>query len=295
MRRAAALLLLLLAAPVDAAAATYADLSYGPDRLQSLDLHVPEGNGPVPVVVSFHGGAFVGGDKRPCAPRFAALLAARRIALACADYRLAPAAPYPAPMRDGARAVQWLRAHAGDYGLDPARVGLVGVSAGAGIALWVAFHPDLAAPGAADPVLRQSSAVSAVVTVNAQATYDPAEIRARLHTGRLPRWLAQFYGADSLAALDDPRFRPLEVEASPAANLHAGGPPVLGYYGRPPEALPQGSAPADYIHSPAQGQILAAAARECGAALTLRSAADTGGWGGFLDEAVAFLAGPLGR
>ena len=303
MRPAAALLPALVPAFVaavsapggGAVAATYADLRYGPAQLQSLDLHVPEGGGPAPVVVFFHGGAFVGGDKHPCAPQLVAMLAARHIAFACADYRLAPDAPYPAPMRDGARAVQWLRAHAADYGLDPARVGVMGMSAGAGIALWVAFRPDLAEPGAADPVLRQSTAVSAVVTGNAQATYDPADIRSRLHTDRLPRWLAQFYGAGSPAELDAPRFRGPEAEASPIANLHAGGPPVFSYYGHAPEALPPGSAPADYIHSPAQGDILAEVARERGAALTLRTAADTGGWRGFLAEAVAFFAGALGR
>ena len=228
-------------------AADHLDLRYGPAPLQSLDLHVPEGGGPAPVVVYFHGGAFVGGDKHPCAPQLAAGLAARHVAFACADYRLAPAVRYPVPMRDGARAVQWLRAHAGDYGLDPARVGLMGLSAGAGVALWVAFRPDLADPASPDPVLRQSTAVAAVVTGNPHATYDPADIEARLHTRRLP------------------------------------------------EILPPDSAPPDYIHSPAQGEILAEVGRERGASVVLRTSADTGGWRGFLGEAVAFFASNLDR
>ena len=276
-------------------AADHLDLRYGPAPLQSLDLHVPEGGGPAPVVVYFHGGAFVGGDKHPCAPQLAADLAARHVAFACADYRLAPAVRYPAPMRDGARAVQWLRAHAGDYGLDPARVGLMGLSAGAGIALWVAFRPDLADPSSSDPVLRESTAVSAVVTGNAQATYDPAEIEARLHTRRLPRWLADLYGAGSPGALGEARFRSAEAEASPINNMHAGEPPLLAYYARPPETLPPDTAPADYIHSPAQGEILAEVGRERGASVVLRTSADTGGWRGFLGEAVAFFAGHLDR
>ena len=283
-----------------ARAAAFTDLRYGPDELQSLDLHVPDPRGadagrPAPVVVYFHGGAFVGGDKHPCAPQLAAMLGARGIAFACADYRLAPAVHFAIPMRDGARAVQWLRAHAGDYGLDPSRVALMGLSAGAGVAFWIAFHPDGADPSSPDPVLRQSTAVSAVVVGNAQATYDPADIAARLHTGRLPRWLAQFYGAGSPAELGEPRFRDAEADASPIHTMHAGAPPVLAWYGKAAEPLPPDSAPADYVHDPAQGEIMAAAARERGASLTLRNAADTGGWRGFLDEAVSFLAGHLGR
>ena len=278
-----------------ARAGDYAELRYGPSRLQSLDLHVPDGGGPAPVVVYFHGGAFVGGDKHPCAPQLVALLAARGIAFACADYRLAPAVQFPVPMQDGARAVQWLRAHATDYGLDPSRVALMGLSAGAGVALWVAFHPDLADPSSPDPVLRQSTAVAAVVTGNAQATYDPADIAARLHTDRLPRWLAQFYGAGSTAELGDPRFRAAEEDASPIHTIHAGAPPVLSWYGKAAEPLPVDSSPTDYIHDPAQGEILAEAARDRGASLTLRTAAETGGWRGFLGEAVPFLAGGLGR
>lgn len=272
------------------------DLRYGPDRQQILDLHVPAGGtGPMPVVVYFHGGAFVGGDKHPCAPQLAAMLADLHIAFACANYRLAPAASFPAPMRDGALAVQWLRAHAGEYGLDPRRVALMGLSAGAGVAFWVALHPDLADPSSPDPVLRQSTAVSAVVTGNAQATYDPAEIRTRLHTDRLPKWLAQFYGADAVADLADPRFRAAEADASPIANMHAGEPPIFAYYGTVAEPLPPNSAPQDYIHNPAQGRILAEVARERGADLTLRTAAETGGWHGFLTEATAFIAGRLAR
>ena len=285
---------LALAAP-GARAADALDLRYGPDRLQVLDLHVPAGAAPAPVVVYFHGGAFVGGDKHPCAPQLAAMLAARRIAFACVDYRLAPGVRYPVPMRDGALAVQWLRAHAADYGLDPGKVALMGLSAGAGIAFLVAYRPDLADPASPDPVLRQSTSVAAVVAANAQATYDPAEIQARLHTDRMPRWLAQLYGAASVSDLSDPRFRAAEAEASPIANMRAGAPPVLAYYGQMAEPLPAGSSPQDYIHNPAQGEILAAVARERGAALTLRTAADTGGWRGFLGETVAFLAGHLGR
>lgn len=288
----------LSAAGRPAGAASLDDLSYGPDPRQVLDLKLPSrGGAPAPVLVYFHGGAFVGGDKRPCAPAFVAMLAARNIAMACVDYRLAPGATYPAPMRDGARAVQWLRAHAAQYGLDPSRVALFGMSAGAGIALWIAMHGDLADPASPDPVLRQSTAVSAVVAGNAQATYDPAEIATLLRTHRYPKFLADLYGAGSVSALSSPRFAAVERDASPIRNMHAGEPPILAFYVSrdDPGALAPESSPPDYIHHPAQGALLAEAGRRTGADVTVRTGATyPGGWRGFLDEATGFLAGVFG-
>lgn len=298
-RARAAAASLIVAAHGGAAAASLDDLSYGPDRQQVLDLELPAaGGGPAPVVVYFHGGAFVGGDKRPCVPHFVALLAARHIAVACVDYRLAPRATYPAPMLDGARAVQWLRAHASRYGLDPSRVALMGLSAGAGIALWVAMHDDLAQPDSPDPVLRQSTRVAAVVTGNAQATYDAAEIMRDLHTRQVPKFLADLYGSGSVAALSDARYAAAERDASPTHNMHAGEPPVLAFYASrdDPGSLPPDASPADYIHHPAQGALLEKAARRTGADVTVRMGASyPGGWRGFLEEATRFVGDAFGR
>ena len=94
---------------------------------------------------------------------------------------------------------------------------------------------------------------------------------------------------------EDARFRAAEADASPIHTIHAGAPPIFSWYGKAAEPLPADSSPADYIHSPAQGEILADAARASGASVTLRTAADTGGWRGFLDEAVPFLDANLGR
>ena len=267
------------------------DLAYGPDRQQVLDLHLPaRTDHPAPVLVFFHGGAFVGGDKHPCAPRLAALLTARGIAFACSNYRLAPRVHYPVPMLDGARAVQWLRAHAGDYNLDAKHVAVMGMSAGAGIALWIAFRPDLADPGSPDPVLRQSTSVSAVVTGNAQATYDPAEIEAKLHTRQIPKFLAELFGAASVAGLDEARFAQAEHDASPIANMHAGEPPLLAYYAAAPTSLPPDSQPTVYIHHPEQGSLLQATARGRGADMILRNVTDyPQGWQGFLSEVGDFV------
>ncbi|MFR9724422.1 alpha/beta hydrolase fold domain-containing protein [Streptomyces sp. MS19] len=134
-----------------------------------LDLHVPAGAGPVPVVVWIHGGAFWEGDRRHMPPTVAPgavfdALTAAGLAVATVDYRLSGEASFPAQLDDVRAAVTFLTEHADRYGLDPRRIGVWGESAGgtlAGLtalthpgigaaALWYAVN-DLATPALADP------------------------------------------------------------------------------------------------------------------------------------------------
>jgi acetyl esterase/lipase len=80
---------------------------------QALDLYLPPGRGPFPVVLALHGGGFKGGDKRPASNLAGgdALLAAG-YALASANYRLSGEAIWPAQIHDCKAAVRFLRAHA---------------------------------------------------------------------------------------------------------------------------------------------------------------------------------------
>ena len=74
--------------------------------------------------------------------------------------------------RDCARAIQFLRYHAKKFNLDKTRIASMGGSAGAGTSLWLAFHDDLADPANPDPVLRESSRITAAAATGTQATYD---------------------------------------------------------------------------------------------------------------------------
>lgn len=64
---------------------------------------------------------------------------------------------YPAPMLDAQRAVRWVRHHANRYGIDPAKVGLLGSSAGGHLAAYTATHYDAGQSPSPDSVERQSS------------------------------------------------------------------------------------------------------------------------------------------
>jgi len=63
---------------------------------------------------------------------------------------------HPAPSEDAFRAVRWIRTHAGEYGLDPSRIGVVGASAGGHLAAYVSTRFDRGDTTSADPVERAS-------------------------------------------------------------------------------------------------------------------------------------------
>src|SRR5690606_33445327 len=117
-----------------------------------------------------------GGDKRGVPPGLLRGCLDAGISVASINYRLSHQAPFPAPMEDGARAIQFLRSKAEELGINPDRIGASGGSAGAGISLWVGFHDDLADPDGDDPVGRQSSRLAGMAVLGAQTTYDPRVI-----------------------------------------------------------------------------------------------------------------------
>jgi acetyl esterase/lipase len=127
-----------------------ANVAYGDaSPAQTLDLYLPKGAGPFPVVVYAHGGAFRFGDKRERGKEFAddiAALNAKGIAFASIDYRLSGEAVYPAAVIDIKLAIRWLRTEGAAHKLD-GRVGVWGKSAGAYLALMAATTGGSATPG----------------------------------------------------------------------------------------------------------------------------------------------------
>lgn len=115
-------------------------LAYGPDPRQQLDLYRPQGPGPFPVVVFLYGGGWDSGDRGDYLFVGQRLAAAGYLAV-IPDYRLYPQVAFPAFLDDCALAVAWAGEHAAGYGGDPARMALMGHSAGAYNAMMLALDP----------------------------------------------------------------------------------------------------------------------------------------------------------
>jgi acetyl esterase/lipase len=110
----------------------------GPGGDIPVRIYRPDGSGPVPTVVFFHGGGWVIGDldthdepaRRICRDVGAVVVNV--------DYRMAPETPFPAPFDDCVAATRYVAEHIGDFGGDPARLAVAGDSAGGNLAAAVA-------------------------------------------------------------------------------------------------------------------------------------------------------------
>jgi acetyl esterase len=239
----------------------YRNIHYGPHERNVFDLWKakpqPGDAGPTPVVVFFHGGGFRKGDKSSVSARLVTRCLAAGISVASANYRLSQSAPFPAQMHDGARVIQFLRYHAAEFGIDPDRIAASGSSAGAGIALWIGFHDDLADPTSDDRVARQSTRLLCMGVDGAQCSYDPRFIKM-LVGGRAHEHpaLPQFYGVGPEESLDSPRVCQLAEEASPINYVSAGDPPVIAFYAEPNLPLSLDDERGDGIHHPRFGTAL---------------------------------------
>lgn len=126
------------------------DMAYGPMPRQKLDIWAPKDKAAQPrdVVVFFYGGSWNSGDRALYG--FAGrALAERGYLVVIPDYRLVPEVRFPGFVEDGAAAIAWVQAHAAQYGGNPARIHVMGHSAGAHIAALLSLDPQwLAKAGA---------------------------------------------------------------------------------------------------------------------------------------------------
>jgi acetyl esterase/lipase len=122
-----------------------------------LDIYTPDSSAgePRPVILWIHGGGFISSSPATVAD-YTILLAHAGYTVASLDYSLAPGVRYPAPVRQGNAALEYLRANAARFGGDPARIVLGGDSAGAQIA------SELAAVQA-NPALARSAGITPAV------------------------------------------------------------------------------------------------------------------------------------
>jgi acetyl esterase/lipase len=105
------------------------------------DLYLPKGRAKVPALVAIHGGGWQAGD-RAYYKYWGPFLARNGYALFTIEYRLGKAGVYPAAVYDAKAAIQFVRAKAVEFDIDPDRIGLIGDSAGGYFAAMVALAGD---------------------------------------------------------------------------------------------------------------------------------------------------------
>lgn len=205
----------------------YEGIRYGVSEQRNLlDILLPKDRPVSGLLLYFHGGGFTGGSRKAIwAPgwveRLERILDAG-VAVATADYRFLNRAEgfgVLRPLQDGARALQFLRYHHRELGLDPDQVVLAGASAGAGMSHWIGVNDDMADPASEDPVLRQSTRVRGVLLFETQASYDVArwstDVFPDLGIGvlegaallGLEGRLLGFYGISELEEFESPETR----------------------------------------------------------------------------------------
>ena len=197
------------------------------ERALQLDLYLPAGAKPgaravpMPGIVFVHGGGWRAGVRANFAP-MAIRMAERGYAAATISYRLSPEALYPAAVQDAKAAVRWMRAHAGEYGIDPARIAIGGGSAGGQIAALAGVTDGLARFDPAGGPGAVSSAVQAIVNIDGLSDFTSEAARVNEDDpAKQPSSAGAWFGgryAEKAA---------LWREASPLFHVSKSTPPIL--------------------------------------------------------------------
>jgi acetyl esterase/lipase len=241
-------------------------------RPLTLDIYTPAAKGGAkrPLIIYVHGGAWLLGNPREAAayrdwPAILAAAAAQGYVVASVSYRFAREAPLPAQIRDVKTAIRFLRTHADDYGIDPARVGIWGDSAGGHLIGLEAttcgvaeFEPVVEAPRwGAPPVASSAPPPSDCVqaAVGWYGIYDLLDEGPVKRPTPPPDDAVRLLLGCAAAPCTDAQKR----AASPITYVDAGDAPMLLLHGSDDMAVP-----------PKQSESMAAALKAAGVAAQVR-------------------------
>ena len=208
------------------------DVTYGEadGKPLQLDIYRPTAPGPSrPGVLLIHGGGWLEGDKSTQRGAALGLTQSGYVAIAV-GYRLAKddASRYPAQADDVRRAVRWVRAHADEVGVDPARLGVLGYSAGGHLAA-VLGTTDPKGTGS-DPLKGYSSRVNCVVDCSGPSDFTD---ESSPPLSPATSWMVlNLFGKAHAEAPDAYR------DASPVAHVDANSAPTLIIHGTADDIVP---------------------------------------------------------
>lgn len=188
---------------------TFSDIAYADRPACRLDVRVPAGGTGFPTIVWFHGGGLTAGE------RHFVPIVDQGIAQIAVGYRLLgrDAGRGEDCIEDAAAAVAWAFAHIADYGGDPAKIFVAGMSAGAYLSMMVGMDGSwLAAHGLSN------RAIAGIGALSGQAT---------------KHFAVREYAGDK-----DPQYAPKIDRLAPLAHVSADIPPILCVCGEPPWEWP---------------------------------------------------------
>jgi len=273
----------------------FVDLPYGPYPRNVFDFWQAHPTARSPVYVWLHGGAFLGGDKSGVSVTLLNELLAAGISVASINYRLSQQAPYPAPMLDGARAIQFIRFRAGKLKVDADRIAMGGSSAGGGITLWVGYHDDLADPSSDDLIARESTRLRCMACHNTQCSYDPKFIHELVPGPAGDHLAMQALFRVTPDRFETPEARKVFTDGAPITHVKKGAPPTLMFYTRPNISPSPEMDSSHAIHHPRFGLALKERLEELGTECVVRVPEDYADWDPqntaqtFAKEVVQFL------
>jgi acetyl esterase/lipase len=219
---------------------TYGNGAAGPLKLDLYRRNDPQ---PAPVLIYLHGGAWITG-RRDETPERLRHLAARGIGVASIDYDFVQDAAFPAQLDNIKDALTWVVHHAGEYGLDPARIALGGASAGGHLATISALILTESDPSPIPPATGRIGAILALFSnfdlTSTRPKPDPnngftvpsfiAQSPVPEYFGRTPptpiRRQALLAGVGEAELTDD-----VLSSLSPHHRLHINTPPLLIMHG----------------------------------------------------------------
>jgi acetyl esterase/lipase len=205
-----------------------ADVAYGPRPQEVGDVYLPpDPKNPRAAVIVIHGGGWIEGSRK-ADDGLSRLIAAQGLVVFDIDYRLAdkakPDTRWPAQLVDAQLAVRFLRAHAEEFSVDPARIGALGDSAGAQLAVFLGVLPRVVAGAGSELYPDQKPDVMAVVD-----QFGPTDLAGMGSAGAR--------SIDAMFGIAAPTGQAL-LTASPLPSVTAHSAPVYILHGEKDDIVP---------------------------------------------------------
>ena len=193
---------------------------------------MPDGPGPFPAAILVHGGGFDEGNRTIFISPLFPVLSGADFAWFSIDYRLAPEAHLAEAAHDVRSAIAWVRLHANEYKVDPAKIASIGESAGGYLVNYVGTRET------------KESKVAAVVDFYGPSDYAKLAQARAAHPELFNMKSAERHAAHGggihffgVERLDSEGLAKLH-EVSPIAAVHKGMPPFLCIHGNKDDQVP---------------------------------------------------------